>query len=86
MDSRPRCSDLQHKNRATMDDAVQAAPEICKANKCNVPKYPIQTSDLNASEHAVQVNVCVYVCVACDGGGTVSSEPVKMERLYNKWV
>lgn len=63
MDSRPRCSDLQHKNRATMDDAVQAAPEICKANKCNVPKYPIQTSDLNASEHAVQVNVCVCMCV-----------------------
>lgn len=63
-----------------MDDAVQAAPEICKANKCNVPKYPIQTSDLNASEHAVQVNVCVVV------GGLVSSEPVKMERLYNKWV
>lgn len=50
-----------------MDDAVRAAPEICKVNKCNVPKYPIQTSDLNASEHAVQVNVCVYVCVVVGG-------------------
>lgn len=76
---------MQHKNRATTDDAVQAGPEICKANKFNVPKYPIQTSDLNASEHAVQVNVCV-VCGGGGGGRLVSSEPVKMERLYNKWV